>query len=167
MRQFFIVFSIVALLSCSSKSEVGFISPEPQKVTDSTPKATGTIVSFLSGTRQKVYPGMDDGSGRHTENWILKLDVPRDYAPQISLELMGYVIPIDRRITYISEEEKAVLMFGITYPLMDNYDRSDRLANAKPILLLKTEKDLVTLDISGCQNIAPVAYPSMQKEGGY
>ena len=167
MRLFFIVFCIIALLSCSSKSEVGFISPEPQKVTGSTPKATGTIVSFLSGTRQKVFPGMDDGSGRHTENWILKLDVPREYTPQITLEFMGYIIPIDRRITYISDEEKAVLMFSITYPLMDNYDMSDNPANAKPILLIKTEKDMVSLDISGCQNIAPVAYPAMQKEGGY
>lgn len=164
MNKIALLIGIVSFLACNSRSEVGFISPEPEKITIT---KTDTLVTFLSGTRQKVYPGMDDGSGGYTENWILKLDVPRDYFPEIKLEFMGYIIPIDRRITVISDEEKAVLMFTITYPLLDNYDRSNRSANAKPILILKTEENLVTLDISGCKNIPPVAYPTMQKEGGY
>ena len=152
------------MLSCNASNKVS--SADKTSDTDVVIKQTPKV-SFISGTRQQVLPGRDDGSGRFTENYILKLDVPRDYEPQITLELMGYKIPVDRQITYISDEEKAVLMFTITYPLMDNYDEADNPALAIPILFFKTKESLIRLDLSGCTFLAPVAYPSIHKEGGY
>ena len=157
---------LLLTLSCKANSKVS----SADKTSDSDviiKQAPQPKISFISGTRQQVLPGRDDGSGRFTENYILKLDVPRGYEPQMTLELMGYKIPVDRVITYISDEEKAVLMFTIKYPLMDNYDEADNPALAIPMLFLKTDESLITLDLSGCTFLSPVAYPTMQKEGGY
>ncbi len=158
--------SLILILSCSGQNKVSS-NTKVEQTNVSQEKSNTSKVLFISGTRQNVFPGIDDGSGRYTENFILKLDVPRDYNPEMSMELMGYVIPIDREITFISEKEKALLMFTITYPLMDNYDEADNPAFAIPILFFKTEGALIKLDISGCRIMSPVAYPSMNKEGGY
>ena len=166
MKKLGLLFSLLLMLSCNANSKVSSADNNPDTDTvlkqESTPK-----VSFISGTRQQVLPGRDDGSGRFTENYILKLDVPRDYKPEIRLEYMGFTIPIDRVITYISDDEKSVLMFTVTYPLMDNYDEADNPALAIPILFLKTKESLITLDLSGCTFLSPVAYPTMNNEGGY
>ena len=149
------------MLSCNANNKVS--SADNKVHSDVVLKhETQPKVSFISGTRQQVLPGRDDGSGRFTENYILKLDVPRDYEPQISLELMGYLIPVDRQITYISDEEKAVLMFTIKYPLMDNYDVADNPPLAIPMLFFKTKESLIKLDLSGCSFLDPVAYPSIK-----
>jgi len=119
------------------------------------------VVNLISGTRQKVFPGRDDGSGFFTENWVLKLDAERDYYPETKLVYMGYDIPISTVITFISEKDKSVLMFTVKFPLLDNYDRNIEEANVKPVLELRTEKTLIELDLSGCLVIAPIAYPTM------
>jgi hypothetical protein len=164
MKEILIVISIISLFSCNSKSQITNINTEPVKVEASPAKPE---VILISGTRQKIFPGMDDGSGSHKENWILKLDLPRDYNPAMELVYMGYVIPIDHSITYISEKEKAVLRFTVKYPLMDNYDTSDGEPNAKPILYFKTEKGVEALNLSNVSIMQAVAYPTMNKEGGY
>lgn len=165
MKKICLLFTVLLMLSCNANSRV--TSTDNTSNSDEILKQeTKPKVSFISGTRQQVLPGIDDGSGRFTENYILKLDVPRDYEPQMNLELMGYLIPIDRQITYISEEEKAMLMFTVTYPLMDNYDEADNPALAIPILFLKNKESLIRLDLSGCSFLNPVAYPSINKEGG-
>ena len=163
MKKICLFFSLLIMFSCkaSNKTSTSDNSAKPEIVLE---QDSLSNVSFISGTRQQVFPGIDDGSGRFTENYILKLDVPRDYAPKISMEFMGYLIPIDRTITYISDEEKAVLMYTITYPLMDNYDEANNPASAIPILYFTAEGSVVRLDISTCKNMSPVAYPTMNKE---
>jgi len=165
MKKFCLLFTLLIMFSCNASNKVSSNAINSQSNVVSELEAQPNV-SFISGTRQQVLPGMDDGSGRFTENYILKLDVPRDYTPQISLEIMGYSIPIDRQITYISDKEKAMLMFTINYPLMDNYDEADNPALAIPILFFKTEDSLIRLDLSGCTFLNPVAYPSMNNEGG-
>ena len=161
MKKIYLIFTLSLTLSCNANNKVSSAGNTNQ--TDVVLKQEAQPkVSFISGTRQQVLPGRDDGSGRFTENYILKLDVPRGYEPQMTLELMGYKIPVDRVITYISDEEKAVLMFTITYPLMDNYDEADNPALAIPMLFLKTDESLIRLDLSGCTFLAPVAYPSIK-----
>jgi hypothetical protein len=166
MKNIGLIFSLLLLLSCNAKSEVSS-TDSIQQSDEIIEQETTQLISFISGSRQQVFPGMDDGSGRFVEKYILKLDVPRDYAPIIKMEFMGYSIPIDRQITFISDEEKAVLMYEVRYPLMDNYDETDSPAMAIPKLFFKTEGGVVTLDISGCKVLPPVAYPSMNNEGGY
>ena len=161
MKKLGLLFSLLLMLSCNANSKVSSAENTPQTDVD-LKQETQPKVSFISGTRQQVLPGRDDGSGRFTENYILKLDVPRGYEPQMTLELMGYKIPVNRVITYISDEEKAVLMFTITYPLMDNYDEADNPPLAIPILFLKTKESLIRLDLSGCTFLDPVAYPSIK-----
>jgi hypothetical protein len=164
MKKIIIVIGIISLFSCNSQSQITKISAEPVEI--AAPPAKPEAV-LISGTRQKIYPGMDDGSGSHKEKWILKLDVPRDYNPAMELVYMGYVIPVENSITYISDEEKAVLRFTVNYPLMDNYDTSDGEPNAKPILYFKTENGVETLDLSNVSIMQAVAYPTMNREGGY
>lgn len=166
MKNIGLIFSLLLILSCNAKSKVSS-TDSVQQNDEIIAQENTQLISFIAGSRQQVFPGMDDGSGRFVEKYILKLDVPRDYAPTMKMEFMGYSIPIDRQITYISDEEKAVLMYEVKYPLMDNYDETDNPAMAIPKLFFKTEDGSVTLDISACKILQPVAYPSIKTDDGY
>lgn len=125
-----------------------------------TPKSTvtDTDVVYLSGSRQRILPGYDDGSGMFSENWIIRLKAPVDFHPEISLEYMGFVIPVQKQISYISESE-SVLMFTVVYPLEDHYDGPDENASAIPVLHLKTGEKEINLELRNLQILKPRAYP--------
>jgi len=124
-----------------------------------------TQIAFISGTRQKVFPGQDDGTGRYTENWILKLDTHKGFSSKMSLELNGYIIPINNKIVFSADTDDAILMFSITYPLTDNYKKSDKEKQDFPVLILKNGDATIELNLSECKVLTPIAYPSAGKGG--